>query len=76
MKKDLRFEKTEKNLQEAFLHLLQAKDLTKISVKEICQLAQVSRNAFYQHYETQRTFIREPPAENPSVYGGGLPTSR
>ncbi|MGT2928731.1 TetR/AcrR family transcriptional regulator [Streptococcus dentasini] len=53
VKRDLRFEKTEKNLQEAFLHLLQAKDLTKISVKEICQLAQISRNAFYQHYETK-----------------------
>lgn len=53
MKRDLRFEKTEKALQEAFLNLLQTKELSKISVKELCELAQVSRNAFYQHYETK-----------------------
>ncbi|MGT2754332.1 TetR/AcrR family transcriptional regulator [Streptococcus ovis] len=53
MKQDLRFEKTEKALQEAFLNLLQTKELSKISVKELCELAQVSRNAFYQHYETK-----------------------
>lgn len=53
MKQDLRFEKTEKALQEAFLNLLQTKELSKISVKELCELAQVSRNAFYQHYKTK-----------------------
>lgn len=53
MKQDLRFEKTEKALQEAFLILLQTKELAKISVKELCELAQISRNAFYQHYETK-----------------------
>lgn len=52
-KTDLRFEKTEKAIQDAFLQLLMAKELTKISVKEICQNAQISRNAFYQHYETK-----------------------
>lgn len=53
LKQDLRFEKTEKALQKAFLSLLQTKELSKISVKELCELAQVSRNAFYQHYETK-----------------------
>ncbi|MGT2950962.1 hypothetical protein BU202_06665 [Streptococcus cuniculi] len=53
MKQDLRFQKTEKALQNAFLELLQSKEISKISVKEICSLAQVSRNAFYQHYETK-----------------------
>lgn len=53
MKQDLRFEKTEKALQKAFLELLQTKEIAKISVKELCELAQVSRNAFYQHYETK-----------------------
>lgn len=53
LKQDLRFQKTETALQKAFLELLQTKELTKISVKEICELAQVSRNAFYQHYETK-----------------------
>ncbi|NEW65824.1 TetR/AcrR family transcriptional regulator [Carnobacteriaceae bacterium zg-84] len=53
MKQDLRFEKTEKAIQKAFFELLQQKDMAKISVKEICELAQISRNAFYQHYETK-----------------------
>ncbi|MWV55403.1 MULTISPECIES: TetR/AcrR family transcriptional regulator [Streptococcus] len=53
MKQDLRFQKTELALQKAFLDLLQTKDIAKISVKEICTVAQVSRNAFYQHYETK-----------------------
>lgn len=51
--RDLRFEKTENSLQEALLTLLASKKLSKISVKELCELAQVSRNAFYQHYETK-----------------------
>ncbi|WP_156019731.1 TetR/AcrR family transcriptional regulator [Streptococcus ruminantium] len=53
VKPDLRFEKTEKAIQDAFLQLLMAKEFTKISVKEICENAQISRNAFYQHYETK-----------------------
>lgn len=53
VKQDRRFEKTEKAIQDAFLQLLTVKKLPKISVKEICQLAQISRNAFYQHYETK-----------------------
>lgn len=52
-KQDPRFEKTEIAIQESFLHLLTTKSCSKISVKEICQLAQISRNAFYQHYETK-----------------------
>lgn len=51
MKQDLRFEKTEKALQQAFLELLQTTEMAKISVTDICRLANVSRNAFYQHYE-------------------------
>lgn len=53
VKQDLRFERTEKSLEKAFLRLLQTKEMAKISVKELCQEAQVSRNAFYQHYETK-----------------------
>ncbi|MBF6626711.1 TetR/AcrR family transcriptional regulator [Aerococcaceae bacterium zg-BR9] len=53
MKQDLRFEKTEKAIQTAFLSLLQQKELAKISVKELCDVAEISRNAFYQHYETK-----------------------
>ncbi len=47
---DLRVLKTQEKLQNALLELLDKKDLKAISVKEICDKAHISRNAFYQHY--------------------------
>lgn len=47
---DLRIIKTQERLQNALLELLEAKDLKAITVKEICDIAGISRNAFYQHY--------------------------
>ncbi len=47
---DLRILKTEERLQNALLGLLKDKDLKAITVKEICDSAGISRNAFYQHY--------------------------
>lgn len=53
IKQDRRFEKTENAIQKSFLQLMMDKPCSNISVKEICQQAQISRNAFYQHYETK-----------------------
>ena len=47
---DLRILKTQERLQNALLELLKSKELKAITVKEICGLAGISRNAFYQHY--------------------------
>jgi len=47
---DLRILKTQEKLQNALLELLKEKELKAISVKEICDKAGISRNAFYQHY--------------------------
>ena len=47
---DLRILKTQERLQNAMLELLQSKELKAITVKEICDKAGISRNAFYQHY--------------------------
>ncbi len=47
---DLRIIKTRERLQNAMLELLRSKELKTITVKEICTLAGISRNAFYQHY--------------------------
>ena len=47
---DLRILKTQERLQNALLELLEAKELKAITVKEICDKAGISRNAFYQHY--------------------------
>ncbi len=47
---DLRILKTQEKLQNSLLDLLRTKELKAITVKEICDKAGISRNAFYQHY--------------------------
>lgn len=47
---DLRFLRTQEQFQNALLELLKTKELKEITVKEICDKANMSRNAFYQHY--------------------------
>ncbi len=47
---DLRILKTQERLQNGLLELLKTKELKAITVKEICDQAGISRNAFYQHY--------------------------
>lgn len=47
---DLRILKTRERLQNALLELLAQKEMKAITVKEICDKAGISRNAFYQHY--------------------------
>ncbi len=47
---DLRIMKTQERLQNALLELLETRELKEITVKEICDGAGISRNAFYQHY--------------------------
>jgi len=50
MKTDLRVRYTRKIIQEAFWTLLKEKPLAKITVKEVCELAQINRGTFYKHY--------------------------
>lgn len=50
MKTDLRVRYTHKVIQEAFWKLLKEKPLAKITVKEVCDLAEINRGTFYKHY--------------------------
>ena len=50
MKKDLRVIKTKAHLQEALLQLLKEKALDKITISELCKLANINRGTFYLHY--------------------------
>jgi len=50
MKTDLRVRYTRKVIQEAFWALLKEKSLEKVTVKEVCELAQINRGTFYKHY--------------------------
>lgn len=53
MIQDLRFIRIEENLRHALLTLLNEKNYSKISVTDICKVANCSRNAFYLHYESK-----------------------
>lgn len=48
--KDLRVIKTQKAIRQALLNLLEKKNLEKITVKEICDQAMISKGTFYYHY--------------------------
>ena len=47
---DIRIEKTQRAIKNAFLELRAKKPLEKITVKELCALACVNKSTFYSHY--------------------------
>ena len=48
---DLRIEKTERGIKNAFIELRSRKPLEKITVKELCELACINKSTFYSHYK-------------------------
>ncbi len=46
-----RYKETEAGIQDAFLTLLERKQINDISVKDICSVARISRPSFYSHYD-------------------------
>lgn len=50
MKTDVRTRFTKKVIVEAFLSLLREKTLSKITVKEVCEIADINRSTFYKYY--------------------------
>lgn len=47
---DARVRYTKRVIKESFLSLLQKKPVNKITVKEVCELAELNRATFYSHY--------------------------
>lgn len=50
MKNDPRVRYTEMIIKKAFLEFLQQKPMSKITVREICEKAEINRSTFYKHY--------------------------
>lgn len=48
---DLRIEKTERGIKNAFLELRSKKSLEKITVRELCECACINKSTFYSHYK-------------------------
>ncbi len=51
MKTDARVRYTVHMIQNVFLELLKEKPIAKITVKEICERAEINRSTFYKHYQ-------------------------
>lgn len=48
---DIRIEKTERAIKQAFLDLRDQKPLEKIKIKELCEKACINKSTFYAHYQ-------------------------
>lgn len=59
MKQDLRFKKTERLIRQTALELLSKKSIEEITVGEICEKAEISRNTFYGHFEDKFSLLKK-----------------
>ncbi|MGI5953296.1 TetR/AcrR family transcriptional regulator [Dysosmobacter sp.] len=58
-KSESRYFNTALRMDQAFLKLLEQKDMEYITVKEICEAAGINRSTFYLHYETIGDLLAE-----------------
>lgn len=58
-KTDRRTLYTKQVITDAFVDLLSAKPLEKITITEICKNAQISRSTFYLHYQSENDILNE-----------------
>lgn len=58
-KSESKYFNTARKIDDAFLEILEKKDLEYITVKEICKKANVNRSTFYLHYETIYDLLNE-----------------
>lgn len=59
MKTDARVRYTRMIIQQTFLKLLKEKPIAKITVKEICELAEINRTTFYKHYSDPYDLLKQ-----------------
>ena len=58
-KDDRRVKYTKMVIKESFINLLEKKDLSRITVKEICEDADINRATFYSHYTDVYDLLRK-----------------
>lgn len=51
-KEDRRVSRTKRNINTAFLELMKQKDISKITIKELCELADINRKTFYTYFNS------------------------
>ncbi len=63
-KEDRRIRMTKRMLKDALIELLKKKDIYHVSIRELCEAADVNRTTFYKYYGSQflsLIHISEPP---------------
>lgn len=58
-KNDRRVKYTKMVLKDSFITLLEKKDISRISIKELCENADINRATFYAHYNDQYDFMNQ-----------------
>lgn len=58
-KVDRRVKYTKMVLKESFINLLEKKDIAQITIKEICEDADINRATFYAHYNDQYDLMKK-----------------
>lgn len=58
-KDDRRVKYTKMVLKESFIKLLEKKDISQLTIKEICAEADINRATFYTHYNDQYDLLRK-----------------
>lgn len=58
-KTDRRVKYTKMALKDSFIDLLEKKDISRITIKEICENADINRATFYAHYMDQYDLLRK-----------------
>ena len=56
---DRRIETTKKNIRRALVRLSAAKPYPEITVKELCEAADINRTTFYVHYKNTREVLED-----------------
>ena len=50
-KNNQRFQDNEKKIEECLICMLDTRDISRITVRSICQMANINRSTFYSHYQ-------------------------
>ena len=58
-KTDRRVKYTKMVIRQSFIKLLKQKNISKISIKEICEDADINRATFYAHYKNQYDLLKQ-----------------
>lgn len=58
-KLDRRVEMTKRLLKKSLIELLKTENIQKISIRTLCQNADVNRSTFYKHYNSQYDLLRD-----------------